>query len=144
MIGGCHQVMCGFFPCGGAGDRTRWVTQSRLLLGRCRIPSPATGGEPSDSSQCYHAHVLERLEDCYRLLRFLAAKRRLQNKAWRGNMLVPNNGNWGRSNSSPGGWALAGAVVVLMASLVFLTNGRSGQAMRHGHMRHASVHFQHK
>ena len=59
-------------------------------------------------------------------------------------MLVPNNGMWGRSSSSPGGWAMVAAVVVLMGGLVFLTNGRSGQAMRHGHARHASVHFQHR
>lgn len=56
-------------------------------------------------------------------------------------MLVPNNGHWGRSNSSPGGWAMVGAVVVLMASLVYFTNGRSGHAIPQGHEQHAAVHF---
>jgi hypothetical protein len=56
-------------------------------------------------------------------------------------MLVPNNGHWGRSNNSPGGWAMVGAVVVMMASLVYFTNGRSGHAMPHSHQRHAAVHF---
>ncbi|EAQ37019.1 hypothetical protein NB311A_07713 [Nitrobacter sp. Nb-311A] len=37
---------------------------------------------------------------------------------------------------------MAGAVVVLMASLVYFTNGRSSHAMPHGHQQHAAVHFQ--
>jgi hypothetical protein len=47
-----------------------------------------------------------------------------------------------RLNNSPAGWAMASAVVVLMASLVYLTNGRSGHATPHGHEQHAAVHFQ--
>jgi hypothetical protein len=47
-----------------------------------------------------------------------------------------------RPNDNPTGWIMAGAVVVLMASLVYLTNGRSGHAMPQGHEQHAAVHFQ--
>jgi hypothetical protein len=37
---------------------------------------------------------------------------------------------------------MAGAVVALMASLVYFTNGRSVHATPHGHEQHAAVHFQ--
>lgn len=58
-------------------------------------------------------------------------------------MLIPNDNNYPkRPNNYPAGWAMAGAVVVLMASLVYLTNGRSGHAMPQGHEQHAAVHFQ--
>lgn len=56
-------------------------------------------------------------------------------------MLVPNNGNWGRSNSTNGGWAMAAAVVLLMGGLVFLTSGRSGTGRYGGYAQHASVHY---
>lgn len=55
-------------------------------------------------------------------------------------MLVPTDRNLPSNN--PAGWAMACAVVVLMASLVYFTNGRSGHVMPQGHQQHATVHFQ--
>ena len=59
-------------------------------------------------------------------------------------MLIPNDTRYfpTRPNNNSTGWAMAGAVVVLMASLVYFTNGRSGHAIPHGHEQHAAVHFQ--
>lgn len=58
-------------------------------------------------------------------------------------MLITNDNNFPkRLNNSPAGWAMAYAVVVLMASLVYLTNGRSGHAMPQWQEQHAAVHFQ--
>jgi hypothetical protein len=37
---------------------------------------------------------------------------------------------------------VAAAVVVLMAGLVYLTNGRGSHPPPHGHAQHAAVHFQ--
>lgn len=55
-------------------------------------------------------------------------------------MLVPNDNNFPkRPNGGPAGWAIAGTVVVLMASLVYFTNGRSSHAMPHE--QRAAVHF---
>ncbi len=55
-------------------------------------------------------------------------------------MLIPNDKNCAK-RPNPSGWAMAGAVVMLMASLVYFTNGRSSHAMPPGHVQHAAVHF---
>jgi hypothetical protein len=52
-------------------------------------------------------------------------------------MPIQNDNNYATS-SNPSGWAMAGAVVVLMASLVYFTNGRS---VPQGYEQHAAVHF---
>lgn len=56
-------------------------------------------------------------------------------------MQVWNPGNFTKApDNNRAGWAMAGAVVALMASLVYFTNGRSGHAAPHE--QHAAVHFQ--
>ncbi len=57
-------------------------------------------------------------------------------------MLIPNPDiNPTRDGSREAGWPVAGAVVVLMAALVYLTNGRSGHAPPRGHVQHAGIPF---
>ena len=57
-------------------------------------------------------------------------------------MLIPNDNNFPkRPNNQPAGWAMGGAVVVMMAGLVYFTNGRSSHTVPHGHEQHAAVHF---
>ena len=87
----------------------------------------------------YHAPVFGRLRTGNRQLRFLAAKEGPIGV----HMLVWNPRNFTKTpDNNRAGWAMAGAVVVLMASLVYFTNGRSGHATPHGHEQHAAVHFQ--
>lgn len=57
-------------------------------------------------------------------------------------MLAPNNSNLRRSNSSPAGWAITGAVVMLMSGLVYFSNGRSSHAMPHGNAQLPAVQSQ--
>ena len=86
----------------------------------------------------YHAPVFGRLRAGNRQLRFLAAKEGPIGV----HMLVWNPRNFTKTpDNNRAGWAMAGAVVVVMAGLVFLTNGRSSHTAPHGHEQHAAVHF---
>jgi hypothetical protein len=55
-------------------------------------------------------------------------------------MLIPNPDiDPARDGIREAGWPVAGAVVVLMAALVYLTNGRGSHPPSRGHVQHAAV-----
>ena len=75
----------------------------------------------------YHVHVLTDTRNGYGLLRFIAVKvSSTAHSFGERNMLVPSYNNHHRSEQA--GWIMAGAVVAVMAGLVYFSSGRS-QAM---------------